>query len=61
MSTKQAKLRAIGKFNKLNTKCVQLRLNFKTDADVIEKLDNVPSKMGYIKNLIRKDIKNDEL
>ncbi len=28
----------------------------KTDADILEKLDHVESKMGYIKKLIRDDI-----
>ena len=55
MSTK-AEIKAINKFNKEKTKSVQLRLNLKTDKDIIEKLDSVPSKMGYIKQLIRKDI-----
>lgn len=55
MSTK-AEIKAINKFNKEKTKSVQLRLNLKTDKDIIKKLDSVPSKMGYIKQLIRKDI-----
>lgn len=53
----ESKIRANNKFNKANTKVVGLRLNFKTDADIIQKLDVVDSKMGYIKELIRKDIK----
>lgn len=57
MATK-AQIRASNKFNKQGTFCTLLRLNFNTDADVIKKLDSVPSKMGYIKKLIRKDIKN---
>lgn len=52
-----AQIKAVNKFNKEKTKCVNLRLNLKTDADILEKLDNVPSKMGYIKELIRNDIK----
>lgn len=32
-----------------------IRLNYNTDADIIEKLNNVESKIGYIKTLIRKD------
>lgn len=38
------------------TKCVNLAFNKKTDADILEKLDHVKSKMGYIKKLIRDDI-----
>ena len=51
-----AEIRAVNKFNKEKTKCIQLRLNKKTDADIIAKLESVPSKMGYIKELIRKDM-----
>ena len=57
MATK-AQIKASNKFNKHGTKSIMLRLNFNTDADVIKKLDSVPSKMGYVKKLIRKDIKN---
>lgn len=53
----ESKIRANNKFNKANTKVVGLRLNLKTDTDIIQKLDEVDSKMGYIKELIRKDIK----
>lgn len=52
----EAKLRANSKSNKINTKMICVRLSYNTDADIIKKLDEVPSKMGYIKELIRKDI-----
>lgn len=52
----EAQIRANNKFNKANTKMVSLRLNYNTDADIIKRLDEVDSKMGYIKELIRKDI-----
>ena len=42
-----------------NTTQIRLKLNKKTDADILEKLDNVKSKQGYIKELIRADIKKD--
>lgn len=38
--------------------CINIRLNKETDLDIIEKLNNVGNKQGYIKELIRKDIKN---
>lgn len=57
MTTSDAKIKANNKFNKANTRMVSLRLNYKTDADIISKLDSVESKMGYIKSLIRKDLK----
>lgn len=42
-----------------NTIQVKLKLNTKTDADIVAKLDNVWNKQGYIKELIRKDLKAD--
>lgn len=52
----EAKIRANNKSNKVNTKMICLRLSYNTDADIIKKLDEVESKMGYIKELIRKDM-----
>lgn len=52
----EAKIRANNKSNKINTKMICLRLSYNTDADIINKLDEVESKMGYIKELIRKDM-----
>ncbi|WP_302317759.1 hypothetical protein [Holdemanella biformis] len=52
----EAKLRANSKSNKINTKMICVRLSYNTDADIIKKLDEVDSKMGYIKELIRKDM-----
>jgi hypothetical protein len=54
--TPDSNLKAIAKFNKESTVSVNLRLNKNTDADIIEKLASMPSKMGYIKQLIRADI-----
>lgn len=54
--TPESNLKAIDKFNKEKTISVHLRLNKNTDADIIAKLESVPSKMGYIKQLIRTDI-----
>lgn len=56
----KAQIKAVNKFNKEKTRCIQIRLNKNTDADILEKLDNVPSKMGYIKELIRNDLKGSE-
>lgn len=44
------------RYNKLNTTSVLVRLNKKTDQDVIEHLAEVGNKQGYIKALIRKDM-----
>lgn len=50
----EAKIRANNKSNKINTKMICLRLSYNTDADIIKKLDEVESKMGYIKELTEK-------
>lgn len=55
MATK-AQIKATAKYDKLNTKQVILKLNKTTDKDIIERLEGVDSKMGYIKDLIRADI-----
>ena len=52
----KAKIRANNKSNKKNTKMICVRLSYNTDADILKKLDEVSSKMGYIKALIRKDL-----
>lgn len=52
----KAKIRANNKSNKKNTKMICVRLSFNTDADILKKLDEVDSKMGYIKKLIRQDM-----
>lgn len=57
MAQKESTIRAVNKFNREKTKSVQVRLNLNTDADILAKLDAVDSKMGYIKRLIRKDLK----
>lgn len=59
MATK-AQIKATAKYDKANTTQVLLKLNKKTDIDIIEWLEQVGSKQGYIKALIREDIKNIE-
>ena len=39
---------------------VSLKLNRGTDSDVLRRLEAVPSKQGYIKELIRADIAKDK-
>ena len=52
----QAQRRAVARYNKANVKQVPLKLNVKTDADIIEWLAEQPSRQGYIKALIRADM-----
>lgn len=56
----EAKIKANNASNKRNTTTVLLRLNYNTDADILERLDLVDSKMGYIKTLIREDLKKEK-
>ena len=39
-----------------HTTRIVMNLNNNTDAEILEKLATVPSKQGYIKDLIRADI-----
>lgn len=52
----ETKIQANNRYNAKSSKIVPLRLNLNTDSDILDKLDQVPSKMGYIKELIRKDM-----
>ena len=45
-------------YNKKSTTVVCLRLNRKTDADVIDVLNAADNKCGYIKKLIREAVAN---
>lgn len=56
MKTTEAQARATAKYQKNNTRMFTIRLNLNTDTDIIEKLEQVESKQGYIKQLIRADI-----
>lgn len=53
----EAQRRASAKYDAKNTKTFAIKLNRKTDADLIAKLESVCSVQGYLKELIRKDIK----
>ena len=53
----EAQRRANDKYNKEHTTQVLLRLNNRTDADVIARLQGLENKQGYIKELIRADMK----
>lgn len=57
MASSEAQKKASAEFNKRKTVHVALRLNIEKEKDIIDKLNSVPSKMGYIKQLIREDIK----
>ena len=52
----QAKRDAQARYDRANTQAVLLKLNKKTDADIIAKLQETENKQGYIKTLIRESI-----
>ena len=54
--TSAAHLRANAKWDKENTRQVKFKFSIKTDKDILDKLDNVGNKQGYVKELIRADI-----
>ena len=54
--TRESQKRASAKYDQNNTRQIKLKLNIRTDADILEKLDSVENKQTYIKELIRKDM-----
>ena len=48
------------RYKKKNIKQLKIELNLKTDEDILQKLESVPNKAGYIKSLIRKDIEENK-
>lgn len=61
--TTEAQKRAQKRYDEANRerwRMVNLKLNKDTDADIIEKLESEGSMNGYIKKLIRKDMKESQ-
>lgn len=55
--TTVAQRAATAKYDKENTVRLNIKLNKNTDVDILRKLDSVKSKQGYIKELIRQDLR----
>ena len=51
--TTDAQKRASAKYDKENTRALMLKLNKKTDADILEYLETLDNVQGHIKMLIR--------
>lgn len=49
------------RYDEKNTRIVKMKLNLKKDRDILEKLDSEPNKQGYIKKVIREDIKKSSI
>lgn len=45
------------KYDSVHCRVFRMKLNLSIDADIIEKLTSVPSIQGYLKQLVRDDIK----
>lgn len=56
----EAKRRANARYDAANTVQIKVKLNTGTDADIISALKTKKNKQGYIKELIRGDIKMNE-
>ncbi|MBO5628882.1 MAG: hypothetical protein J5965_07360 [Aeriscardovia sp.] len=56
----KSRAKASAKYQKDNIKQIKIALNVNTDADIINHLEICENKQGYIKDLIRKDIKKQE-
>ena len=48
------------KYNKTNVKQIKMNLNKVTDADIIKHLEACSNIQGYIKDLIRQDMKHQQ-
>lgn len=53
-------MNAQDRYDRTNTKQFKMKLNLKTDADIIAWLDEQENKQGAIKALIRKEIKTNK-
>lgn len=53
----EARIRAVNKYDKANTVQVLLKLNKKTDADIIKELELSGNKQRFIKKAVREEIK----
>ena len=53
-----ARKRANAKYDKAHTKGIYLKLNTTTDADIIDYLSRKDNVQGFIKDIIRQNIKS---
>lgn len=55
----EAQRRATAKYDAKNTRRFGIKLNLATDKDILAKLEAVGNVQGYIKELIRKDMRGE--
>lgn len=53
----KAHIRATNKYNATHTTQLNIKLNLKTDADIVAHMETVENKRSYILGLIRADMK----
>ena len=53
-------MNAKSRYDAANTRQIKMKLNIKTDADILAWPDAQENKQGAIKKLIRKELKKDE-
>jgi hypothetical protein len=58
--TSRAQLEAVKRYNNAHTRTITIRLNHRTDADILEWLEDVDNIAGAVKRAIRSQI-DDEL
>ena len=57
---KASHVQAAIKYNKANVKQIKMNLNKVTDADIIQHLEACSNIQGYIKDLVRQDMKHQQ-
>ena len=57
MALYESQKKAQAKYVKTHTKTITIRFNLRGDRDILDKLESTGNMQGYIKNLIRNDIK----
>lgn len=55
----ECNIKAREKYQKNNTTSIAIRFMNNTESDLLEKLNSVDNKAGYIKRLIREDIEKE--
>lgn len=53
---KKAHIQAVDRYDRANVVRLVVKINKKTDADILEYLSGLDNKQGYIKKIIRRDI-----
>lgn len=56
----EAHLRATKKYEKKNIRQILLKFHKTHEAEIIEKLDSVPSKNNYVRQLILQDLEREK-